>query len=73
MDRPRTTYGEKQPLQNSPNMATRGKAERRKTKNTWRRTVEHERKEMGTASWEIARNVAMDRTGWRKRILASCA
>ena len=35
MDKPRTTYGaEKQPpLQNSPNMANRGKAETRKIKN----------------------------------------
>ena len=50
-----------------------GKRRRGRPRITWRRTVEHKRKEMGIASWEIARNMAMDRTGWRKRILASCA
>ena len=46
-----------------------GKRRRARPRTTWRRTVEHERKEMGIASWEMARNMAMDRTGWRKRIL----
>ena len=50
-----------------------GKRRRERPRTTWRRTVEHERKEMGIASWEIARNMAMDRIGWRKRILAPCA
>ena len=50
-----------------------GKRRRGRPRTTWRRTVEHERKEMVTASWEIARNMALHRTGWRRRILASCA
>ena len=50
------------------------KQRRGRPRTTWRRTVEHERKGMGIASWEIARNMAVDRTGWRKRrILASRA
>ena len=40
-----------------------GKRRRGRPRATWRRTVEHERKEMGIASWEIAGNMAMDRTG----------
>ena len=50
----------------------KGRWRRGKPRAAWHRTVEHERKEMGIASWEIARNMAMDKTGWRKRILASC-
>ena len=43
MDGPHTTYGQKLPLQNSFNLATSGKVEKRKAKNyitTWRRAVE---------------------------------
>ena len=34
-----------------------GKRRRGWPRATWRRIVEHERKEMGIASWEIARNM----------------
>ena len=34
-----------------------GKRRRGRPRTTWRRTVEHERKEMGIASWEKARNM----------------
>ena len=50
-----------------------GKWKQGRPRTTWSRTVEHERKEMRIASWEVARNMAMDRTGWRKCILALCA
>ena len=50
-----------------------GKQRRGRPRTTWRLTVEHKIKEMGIASWEIARNMAMDRTVWRKSILVSCA
>mgnify|MGYP001794291984 CR=1 FL=1 len=42
-----------------------GKQKRGRPRTTWRRTVEHERKEMEIASWEVTRNMAMDRTGWK--------
>ena len=57
----------------APTWQPEGKRRPGRLRTTWRRTVEHERKEMGIASWEVARNMAMDRTGWRKCILASCA
>lgn len=50
-----------------------GKRKRGRPRTTWRRTVERERKEMGIASWEEARNMAVDRSGWRMCVLASCA
>ena len=50
-----------------------GKRRQGRPRTTWHRTVENEKKEIGIASWEIARNMAMDTTGMRKRILASRA
>ena len=39
-----------------------GKRRPGRLRTTWRRTVEHERKEMGIASWEVARNIGMYRS-----------
>ena len=57
----------------APTWQPKGRRRRERLIIIWRRTVKHERKEIWVASWEAARNMAMDRTGLRKCILASCA
>ncbi|XP_062570235.1 uncharacterized protein LOC134232297 [Saccostrea cucullata] len=41
------------------------KRQRRRPKNTWRRSVEREREEMGLDSWKEGQVVASDRRKWR--------
>ncbi|XP_078352399.1 uncharacterized protein LOC144637125 [Oculina patagonica] len=48
--------------------APEGKRRRGRPKETWRRTVEGERRKMGFATWAEAVNVAEDRVEWRERI-----
>lgn len=50
-----------------------GKRSRGRPKETWRRTVERERKQMGFATWGSAGAVARDRTAWRSFIRSPIA
>ena len=42
-----------------------GKRSRGRPKETWRRTVEKEREELGFSSWGAARTAAGDKARWR--------
>ena len=42
-------------------------------KNTWRRTVEKERKKAGWSGWNEVRVIAQDRAGWKSTVAALCA
>ena len=48
--------------------APEGKKKRGRLKETWRRTVERERCEMGFETWREAEQVAKDRRRWRDLI-----
>ncbi len=48
--------------------APEGRRSRGRPKETWRRTVESERRKMGFATWAEAVNVTEDRVEWRKLI-----
>ena len=60
-------------LRKSPNDISRtaltwapeGKRKRGRPRETWRRTVEKERNQLGWQSWEAAVASAADRDGWR--------
>ena len=45
-----------------------GKRERGRPKETWRRTVEKERRGLGFNSWAEATEAARDREGWRQLV-----
>ena len=45
-----------------------GKRKRGRPKETWRRTTESERAQLGLSSWDDARRAALDRSVWRSRI-----
>ena len=49
-----------------------GKTKRGKPKETWRRTVESEMKEVGM-SWREVEKKAQDRVLWRELVSALCA
>ena len=48
-----------------------GKRKRGRPRETWRRTVEKDRNEMGWPSWRAAEEAARDRPRWRDLCLAS--
>ena len=49
------------------------KRKRGRPKETWRRTAEKERDEMGWQSWRAAEEIATDRPRWRDLRLALCS
>ena len=51
--------------------APEGRRRRGRPRETWRRTIDKERKEFGWKSWKEAERAAMDRAAWRERFLAS--
>ena len=51
--------------------APEGKRKRGRPKETWRRTVERERREMGFETWREAEQAAKDRRRWRDLIKGS--
>ena len=52
----------------APTWAPEGKRKRGRPRETWRRTVEKERMEMGYCSWVEAGLAAADRVSWRGKI-----
>ena len=48
--------------------APEGWRKRERPRNTWRRTVEKDREELGWESWRAAENEARDRQGWRSML-----
>ena len=53
--------------------APEGEKRRGRSKTTWRRTEEKERKEAGWNSWKETRTVAADQEKWRSSVKALCA
>ena len=53
--------------------APEGKRSRGRPRETWRRTVERERKEMGWKDWGAAEKMAKERPKWRSLCLALCS
>ena len=49
-----------------------GRRRRGRPKETWRRTVEHERSVAGYNTWNEARTVAANRNDWRRSVEALC-
>ena len=45
-----------------------GRRKRGRPKETWRRTVERERMQLGFASWTETARAAQDRTTWKMRV-----
>ena len=53
--------------------APEGKRSRGRPRETWRRTVERERNEMGWKDWRAAEKVANERPKWKSLCLALCS
>ena len=53
--------------------APEGKRKRGRPRETWRKTVEKERKNAGWTTWNQVRTIAMDRKKWREQVEALCA
>ena len=52
--------------------APEGKRKRGRPRETWRKTVEKERKNVGWTTWNQVRTIAMDRKKWREQVEALC-
>ena len=55
------------------NWASEGKRSRGRPKQTWRRMVEHGRREMGWKDWGAAEKMANERPKWTSLYLALCS
>ena len=53
--------------------APEGKRKRGRPRETWRRTAERERNQLGWSSWKTAEAAALDRQKWRELCLALCS
>ena len=53
--------------------APEGKRKKGRPRETWRRSAERERQEMGWSSWQEVQRKTMDRTDWRKLCYALCS
>ena len=53
--------------------APEGRRKRGRPKTTWRRTVERERADAGSRSWNETRVAAANRIDWRRSVEALCA